>query len=141
MFPTKAPGPDGLPAYFFQHHWDLCGDEVTTVVLLVLKGEDDPSIINNTCIVLIPNVESPEELAQFRPINPCNVIYEVASKVLANRLKIDLPEIIAEEQSVFVPRQLITNNIITAYECMHCMKKKRSKQLVLCPQAGYEEIL
>ena len=52
MFPTKAPGPDGLPAHFFQRHWELCGDEVTEVVLRVMRGEDDPSLINCTCIVL-----------------------------------------------------------------------------------------
>jgi hypothetical protein len=69
LFPTKAPGPDGFPAHFFQCHWELCGDEVTSVVLRMLRGEDDPSIINNTCIVLIPKVENAEELGQFRPIS------------------------------------------------------------------------
>ena len=62
MFLMKAPGPDGLPAHFFQCHWELCGDEVTSVVLWVLRGEDDPTVINNTCIELIPKVENPEEL-------------------------------------------------------------------------------
>ena len=87
MFLTKAPGPDGLPAHFFQRHWELCGDEVTSVVLRVLRGEDDPTVINNTCIVLIPKVENPEELGQFRPISLCNVISKIALKVMANRLK------------------------------------------------------
>ena len=97
MSPTKAPGPDGLPAHFFQRNWELCGGEISEVVLRVLRREDDPVIINNTCIVFIPKVDSPEELGQFRPISLCNVIYKIASKVMANRLKLILPEIISKE--------------------------------------------
>ena len=57
------------------------------MVLWVLRGEDDPTVINNICIVLIPKVENREELGQFRPISLCNVISKIASKVMANRLK------------------------------------------------------
>jgi hypothetical protein len=46
MFPTKAPGPDAFPAHFFQRHWELCGSEVTSVVLRILRGEDDPTAID-----------------------------------------------------------------------------------------------
>ena len=129
MFPTKAPGPDGFPAHFFQRHWDLCGAHVTSAVLRVLHGDDDPKVINDTIIVLIPKDENPEELGQFRPISLCNVIYKIASKAVANRLKVILPEIISEEQSAFVP---ITDNIITAYKCLHFMKKKRASDLWCC---------
>jgi hypothetical protein len=114
MFPTKAPRPDGYPAHFFQRHWDLCGEEVTTTEIRVLKGEEDISCINKIFIVLIPKVASPEELGQFRPISLCNVIYKIAYKVLANRLKVVLPEVISEEKSAFVPGRIITDNIISA---------------------------
>jgi hypothetical protein len=68
MFPTKAPGPDGFPAHFFQRHWDLCGEEVTHIVLRVLKGDDDPTSFNKTFIVLIPKVPKPKDLGQFRKV-------------------------------------------------------------------------
>jgi hypothetical protein len=106
--------------------------EVTTIVLRVLRGEDDAKTIDDTFIVLTPKVASPEELGQFCPISLCNVIYKIASKVVANKLKVILPEIISEEQSAFVPGRLITDNIITAYECLHFMKKKRAKDLRCC---------
>ena len=123
---------NGIKAHGPEKHWDLCGDEVTSAVLRVLSGEDDPVRINNTFIVLIPKVKSPEELGQFRPISLCNVIYKIASKVLANRLKMMLPEIISEEQSAFVPGRLITDNIIAAYECLHFMKQKCSSDQRYC---------
>jgi hypothetical protein len=132
MFPTKALGPDGFPTHFFQRHWDLCGKEITLVVLRVLSGEDDPATINHTFIVLIPKVASPKELGQFRPISLCNVTFKIVSKVVANRLKVVLPEIISKEQSAFVPGRLITNNFITNYECLHFMKQKKAQDLRCC---------
>ena len=91
MYPTKAPGPDGYPAHFFQRHWELCGGEVTKVVLRILRGEEGSEAINETILVLIPKVKDPSDLTQFRPISLCNVVYKIISKMLANRLKMILP--------------------------------------------------
>ena len=132
MLPTKSPGPDGFPAHFYQRHWEVCGQEVTKAVLRIVRGEESPECINDTFLVLIPKVMTLSLLSQFRPISLCNVLYKVSSKVIANRLKQILPDIISEEQSAFVSGRIITDNIITSYECLHFMKRSKAKNNSHC---------
>ena len=80
------------------------GDSVVLAVLDFLNNGNMPPEINHTNIVLIPKVQNPERMSEFRPISLCNVIYKIISKVLANRLKQVLPQIISSTQSAFVPR-------------------------------------
>ena len=91
MGPTKALGPDGMNALFYQKFWHIVGNDVITAMLDFLNTSNMRSKINFTHIVLIPKVKSPKRMFDYKPISLCNVIYKVISKVLANRLKIILP--------------------------------------------------
>lgn len=56
MGSTKAPGPDGFRAQFFQKHWEICGETVSKVVLRIVEGHESAEEINHTLLVLIPKV-------------------------------------------------------------------------------------
>ena len=89
-------------------------------VLAVLNGNPMPKRWNETIIVLIPKVKNPERINDLCQISLCNVLYKLIAKVLANRLKLILPEI--------VPGRLITDNVLLAYEMTHMRNKRMGKQ-------------
>jgi hypothetical protein len=72
-----------------------------------------------TNIALIPKGSSSTSVSEFKPISLCNVIYKIIAKVLANKLKVVLPNVISPFQSAFLDGRLITDNIIAAYETLH----------------------
>ncbi|KAL0281913.1 UNVERIFIED_CONTAM: hypothetical protein Sangu_2981900 [Sesamum angustifolium] len=86
-----------------------------------------PPGMKDTHIVLIPKCKRPKSLSQFRPISLCNVIYIIASKTIANRLKQILDKIISPAQSAFYPGRLISDNILLAFELNHFLNTKSKR--------------
>ena len=122
MAPLKALGPDGMPPLFYQTYWSNMGIDITQAVLSCLNSGSILKSINHTFIALIPKVKNPERVSEFRPISLCNVIYKIVCKVIANRLKPMLNNIISETQSAFIAERLIIDNILITYESLHYMK-------------------
>uniref|UniRef100_A0A2N9JBI5 CCHC-type domain-containing protein n=1 Tax=Fagus sylvatica TaxID=28930 RepID=A0A2N9JBI5_FAGSY len=87
MNPSKAPGPDGMSALFFQKYWHVIGTDITSAVLDCISSRKLLKSVNYKHIALIPKVANPESMGQLRPISLCNVLYKLVSKVLVNRLK------------------------------------------------------
>ena len=65
-------------------------------VLGAIQNATVPKGWNDTTIVMIPKIDSPDKVTQFRPISLCNVVYKIISKMLSFRLKAILPEIISD---------------------------------------------
>lgn len=87
LHPTKAPGPDRLPAVFYHTFWKIVGNDVINFCLDFLNGDGGLESVNETNITLIPKLKESKTMMHFRPISLCNVVYKIISKVLANRLK------------------------------------------------------
>ena len=129
MGPTKAPGPDGMNAIFYQKFWHIVGDNIVSIVLELFNTSYMILDLNRTYIVLIPKIKNPIKVFDYKPISLCNVIYKIIANVLANRLKQILPQIISPTQSAFVLGRLITDNVLVAYEALHTMHGRRKGKI------------
>ncbi|XP_057733751.1 uncharacterized protein LOC130948905 [Arachis stenosperma] len=139
MHSFKAPGPDGFQALFFKEYWEIVGFDVWTMVRHAFSGLDMDPRMMETLVVLIPKVENPISMKDFRPISLCNVVYKVITKVLVNRLCPHLKEIIGPLQGGFIPGRGTPDNIIVAQEVLHFMKKTKSKKGTLAFKIDLEK--
>ncbi|MCH81648.1 putative ribonuclease H protein, partial [Trifolium medium] len=128
MSPWKAPGPDGFPAGFYQKSWDIVGRSVCDFVRKVWTTPSEIGVVNKTDICLIPKVQHPESVVQFRPISLCNMNYKIVSKVIVERLKVCIPMLVSPFQTGFVPGRNIHENIVVAKEMIHTMHRMQSSK-------------
>ena len=89
------------------------------------KEESFPSEFNNCFITLIPKVDNPETIKQFRPITLCNVSYKILTKVLVNRIRPLLGKLIGPFQSSFLPGRQTSDNIIITQEILHSLDNRK----------------
>ena len=74
---------------------------------LILSESQNLGIIS-----LQPKSGDLEKLSNWRPITLMCCDYKMLSKVIANRLKVILPDVISKEQFCFPGRTIVDNNIL-----------------------------
>ena len=94
---NKAPGPDGFTAEFYKECWDSVGGDITLAVLDFFNTGRLLPEVSSTIIALVPKTQIPASQKDFRPISCCNVVYKIITKIIANRLKKVLPNLISNE--------------------------------------------
>ena len=62
----------------------------------------------------------------FRSISLCNVMYKLASKTLANRMKSALSNIVSENQSAYTKGHFIMDNVLVVFETMYHISQTRN---------------
>nr|GEX99832.1 hypothetical protein [Tanacetum cinerariifolium] len=119
MGDNKAPGPDGYSAAFFKEAWDIISGDVIKVVKEYFVNGVLLKELNHTIISLIPKVTTLTRINDYRPISCCNVLYKCISKIISNRMKDSLSNLVNLNQSAFVPGRCISDNILLTRELMH----------------------
>lgn len=75
-----------------------------------------PKGCNSTFVTLIPKSGDPITLSDYRPISLVCCQYKIIAKILAQRLKAVLPDLISECQSAFVSGRHILDGVLYANE-------------------------
>ncbi|RVW39985.1 Transposon TX1 uncharacterized 149 kDa protein [Vitis vinifera] len=80
---------------------------------------------------LIPKKEEVEDLRDFRPISLVGSVYKLLAKVLANRLKLVMGEVISYSQQAVIQGKQILNAILIANETLDFRLKDNKSSLFL----------
>ena len=83
----KAPGLDGFTMVLWQFSWSFLKEEVMGFFKDFHDQGKFVKSINASFLVLIPKKGGVEDLKDFRPISLVGSLYKLLAKVLANRLK------------------------------------------------------
>lgn len=74
--------------------------------------------VNATCISLVPKVENPMSLGDYRPIASCNVVYKCITKNLTSRMKRFIDYAVSPNQSTVISGRHIQDNVLLSHEIL-----------------------
>jgi hypothetical protein len=111
----QAPGPDGFIGAFFQKAWPVIKHDIMAGILKLGVGDGRGfARLNRVLITLITKKLDAEFIGDFRPISLVHSFSKLFSKILANRMRKRMGEIISANQSAFIKSRCLHDNFIQA---------------------------
>ena len=114
-----------IPIELYKHFFETIKyDLQTTCNKTLFELYPIPETWNQAIITLIAKKGETKYLKYCRPISLLSTDYKILTKILANRLKHILPEIISEEQNCSTPNRTIFNNLFLTRDIITYTKEK-----------------
>jgi hypothetical protein len=121
---NRAPGPDNIPAEFFQEFWHTIKTDLFNLFQDFYAGTLNIERLNYGLLILIPKVPNAADIKAFRPICLLNVCYKIITKVLTNRLASCINKVVSESQYGFIKGKYIMDGVVSLHEIIHEVKKR-----------------
>jgi hypothetical protein len=86
MPPDKAPRHDGFSGVFLKKCWHIIKDDIYSLCFDFFNGTIDLQPINSYFITLVPMINNPSSVNDFRPISLINCVVKIITQLLGNRL-------------------------------------------------------
>lgn len=135
----KAPGKDGYHALFLQQFWEILSSDCISMVQSVFSNKSVDPALNETILTLIPKINNPEKVNNFRPIGLANTSYKLIAKILVNKIRPLIMDLISPNQNSFIPKRGTDVNYIIASEILHSLNKMKGKKMLLCSKNRFRK--
>lgn len=128
---NKSPGPDGFNFAFIKEFWHLIKHEVRIMFDQFYANEKLLRSFLSYFVTLIPKVNNPFTLKEFRPISLLGCLYKLLAKVLAGRLSKVMNSIISTSQSAFVKGRNLVDRAMVINEVVDFARRANRECLIL----------
>jgi hypothetical protein len=120
--------------------WDFWEDLQGNVMCFISKFHWNCKLakgIDSTFIALIPKIESPQRLNDFRPISLVGNHYKILANVLGNRLRLVIGSVVSQSQTTFMRDMQTLDEVFIANEAVD--EARRSKKEFMFFKVDFEK--
>jgi hypothetical protein len=128
----KAPGTDGFIGLFFSSCWRILKDDLTNAPHhFHSMNQQGLHLLNQAFVLLIPKRQDAIKVSDFRLISLIHSFAKILSKLLANRLGLELNHLISINQTAFIRKRCIQDKFVFVQQVIKDLYKKKIAALFI----------
>jgi hypothetical protein len=128
----KESGPDGFLGLFFAVCWGIIKDDIMVAVQqFFTSNQQGLHLLNQAYVVLIPKKSCPQRVSDFRLVSLTHSFAKLVYKILANRLGLELGNLVAVNQTAFIKKRCLHDNFIYVQQLVKDLHRKKMPALFI----------